>query len=283
MATRVPLVGIGLGLALLAGCRPSQTTLNGEGFGTSWRVTLEPAVDDPGVVRTAIDAEIARLDAVFSTWRPDSELARFNAAPPSGASGISRDLAVVVAAAEVVRDRTGGAFDIALGSGRIALASSPPLLAKRDPSVRLDCSALAKGYAIDQIGGLLRARGIDSFLIEFGGELLAAGRPWKVGLEMPLPRRGGVFETVALQGAVATSGEYKNPGHIVDPRGGAGGGLASVSVFHESAMWADAYATGLFVLGPGDAGRVASGEGLRALLVISDDSGGFRIERWGAF
>ena len=147
---------------------------------------------------------------------------------------------------------------------------------------------MAKGQAVDLLAGLLTERGHRHFLVEIGGELLGTGErpgggPWRVAIEEPQEEGRQVHRIVALDGAaMATSGDYRNffigedgrrYSHTLDPRTGAPieHRLASVSVVHPSAAWADAWATALNVLGPEAGYARAESEGLAAYFLIRRD------------
>ena len=162
--------------------------------------------------------------------------------------------------------------------------------------LRLDLSAIAKGYAVDRVSEVLADCGLPDHLVEIGGELRGAGlkpegQPWWVELEPPAPDCGLAPTRIALHGlAIATSGDYRRcfidadgrrRPHTLDPRTGRPieHGIASVSVVHDSAMWADAWSTALTVLGPEAGLALAIEQGLAAQLVWRDDDGRF-FEAW---
>lgn len=150
--------------------------------------------------------------------------------------------------------------------------------------VSLDLSALAPGYAADRIVEALAAAGYKHLLVDVGGELRAMGehpgaRPWRVGLEGPSGERAASGVVLRDQ-AVATSGDYRQffeqdghrYSHMIDPRTGqpiAQAGIA-VSVVHRSSMQADALATALSVLGPGEGFEWARARGIAARFVYRD-------------
>jgi thiamine biosynthesis lipoprotein len=150
--------------------------------------------------------------------------------------------------------------------------------------VYVDLSAIAKGFAVDEIARLLDERQIPSYLVEIGGELRARGSkpdgsPWKVAIERPLPGERSIQAVMALHdNAIATSGDYRNYvekggkrySHTINPRTGRPitHGLASVSIIASSAMRADALATAIMVMGPEEGYRLALREGLAAQLII---------------
>ncbi len=298
----------------------ATSVLAGRTMGTSWRVTVATPSSDLVSLKTAIEAELARIDASLSNWRADSELARFNASGSTAWTEVSPGLDRVVEIALDVGARSAGALDITVaplvalwGFGPAAIAEAlrhvgptgiqrrpqgPPALRKTDPAVTLDLSAVAKGYAVDRIGDLLHDRGLEHYLVEIGGELVARGsapladntaagarsgrRPWSVALERPDGAADLATSIVALNdAALATSGDYRRRalnggralGHVLDPRTGepAAHHLAAVSVIHASCAQADAWATALLVLGP-DAGlRTAEDLGLAARFVERRD------------
>ncbi|OWQ85596.1 hypothetical protein CDN98_15910 [Roseateles terrae] len=156
----------------------------------------------------------------------------------------------------------------------------------------LDLSAIAKGDAVDRLSDLLTGLGLPHHLVEVGGELRGAGlkpdgQPWWVDLEPPQPDSALPPMRVALHGlSVATSGDYRKTyqdaqgqriSHTVDPRQRrpVSHGLASVTVLHPSAMWADGWSTALMVLGTDDGMRLAEQQQLAARLVVRRPSGGF--------
>jgi len=151
----------------------------------------------------------------------------------------------------------------------------------------LDFSGIAKGHAVDAVAERLLGAGHPDFLVEIGGELRGEGikpdgQPWWVDLEsVPGARLAPI--RVALHGlSVATSGDYrraftddgKTYAHTLDPRTGRplDNGVASVTVLHEQAMQADAWATALTVLGP-EGMALAEREGLAVHMVVRGDAG----------
>ncbi len=156
----------------------------------------------------------------------------------------------------------------------------------------LDLSAIAKGDAVDRLSDLLTGLGLPHHLVEVGGELRGAGlkpqgQPWWVDLEPPQSDFALAPMRVALHGlSIATSGDYRKSyldeqghrlSHTVDPRQRrpVSHGLASVTVLHPSAMWADGWSTALMVLGPEEGLQLAEQQQLAARLVVRRPSGRF--------
>jgi thiamine biosynthesis lipoprotein len=176
-----------------------------------------------------------------------------------------------------------------IGHRQLDLSFDPPRLRKR-ADLYVDLSAIAKGHGVDRVVLRLEEAGCDAMLVDVGGEVRGTGRspsrrPWRIGVEVPDPGgEGGIQRVISLaDGALATSGDYRNfleadgrrYSHTIDPRTGypVEHGLASVTVLHASAMWADGYATLLNVLGPVDGMEFARVKGLAALFIIRTDAG----------
>lgn len=175
-----------------------------------------------------------------------------------------------------------------VGYRGLALDLESGTVSKPDPAIRIDLSAIAQGYAADAVAAALGQLGLSSYLVDVGGEIRAAGtrrsgRPWRVGVERP-DDAGGLWGTAEIRDeGVATSGDYRNwfeeagvrYAHIIDPRTGQPTRMrgASVTVIHESAALADAWATALCVLGPDEGYELARREGLAAVFITRSDGG----------
>jgi len=141
-------------------------------------------------------------------------------------------------------------------------------IVKRDPNMKIDFNAVAKGYAVDLVGEFLESRGIETFLISIGGDALGRGvRPngncWRVGIESPVETflSAREVETVVqlCNAALVTSGTYRRYfeqdgrrfSHTIDPKTGrpVDHSLLSVTVRDSTAWRADALATAMMVLG----------------------------------
>lgn len=155
----------------------------------------------------------------------------------------------------------------AVGRQKVRLENGAVI--KDIPQLQLDLTAAADGYGADCAAGVLRKNGCSDFLVEVGGELVAAGNnrsgsPWRVGIETPSagPTSGTeIFRTVEISDrALATSGDYRNfrrradgtrYSHMIDPHTGkpAESDAASVTVIAARCTEADALATALCVMG----------------------------------
>lgn len=176
-----------------------------------------------------------------------------------------------------------------VGYRHLSFRKDPPALRKNIPLLSIDLSAIAKGYAVDQAVNILQAQGLKNYLLEVGGELRASGhnkrlQVWRIGVEKPVPGWREVMREVQLDGiGIATSGDYRNfievndkrYSHEIDPRTGVpllyrGG---SVTVIAPLTMQADAWATGLFVLGKAKGMAAARQQGLAVYYIEQTDDG----------
>ena len=171
----------------------------------------------------------------------------------------------------------------------LRLDPAAPALKKAHGGIQIDLSAIAKGYGVDRVADYLDSLQLNDYLVEIGGEIRARGvnreqAPWQIGIEQPVAGQRGVQRIIKLDNmAMATSGDYRNffeqdgirYSHTIDPRTGrpVSHGLASVTVLHPSAMLADAWATGLLVLGPEQGYATALENGLDAYFIVHHDKG----------
>ncbi|MGD0832920.1 MAG: FAD:protein FMN transferase [Candidatus Dormibacteria bacterium] len=230
------------------------------------RVRLEPLMGtvitldlrDAAVPTAAADSVFAwfhEVDAVFSTFRSDSEISRLSRGELSE-SQCRREVREVLGLCEEVRQLSGGSFDVRHGG-------------------TLDPSALVKGWSVERAAGLLTTAGARNFAINAGGDVLVRGepvpgQPWRVGVRHPevADRVAAVLGVRNL--AVATSGAYERGRHIADPRrGGPASGPLSMTVVGPSLTYADAYATAAFVMGDDGAGWVGGIGGYEALAITA--------------
>ncbi|MFF7985035.1 FAD:protein FMN transferase [Streptomyces sp. NPDC007901] len=212
-------------------------------------------VDDEGDFAAAADAVFAWLrevDARFSPFRADSEVSRLDRGELSAAE-VSPDLAEVLALCEEYRLATGGAFDVRL------------------PGRGLDPCAVVKGWSVQRAAELLSAAGAKRFCLNAGGDVVAAGGPWRVGVRHPEHADQLCLVLEITDGAVATSGRYERGDHIVDGRTGRPAtGLLSVTVVAPTLTEADSAATAAFAMGTDGAAWAASRPGCEVFVVDTD-------------
>ena len=222
--------------------------LNGPTMGTRWSALVDaPASTAHDALRDALAGVVDQVDRQMSTWKPDSDLMRMNAAPPGVWVDLPPALMQVLAKGLEIGRASNGAFDIGVGdlvdawgfgpqaadpeAIRAHLGRSRPpaheLLeldaarcrARKHGRLRLDLSGIAKGYAVDRMMAAIESLGIASALVSLDGELRAKGvqadgRPWAVAVERPDYEMRAPMSVLTLQdAAVATSGDYR---HWVD-------------------------------------------------------------------
>jgi thiamine biosynthesis lipoprotein len=236
------------------------------------RGRVAPAVGDE------VFAWFRRVDDLFSTWRPDSEVSRLGRGELSVAQ-TSPEVRAVLDLCEEVRSASGGAFDI-----RFAADLRVP---RRDGWGPVDPSGLVKGWALQRAAGRLRAQGISDFCVNAGGDVITAGQPepaqpWRIGIQHPW-RRDKLAAVVGVSDlGVATSGRYERGDHIVDPRSGhPATGLQSVTVVADDLALADGYATAALVLGDEGLPWLDALPGVAA-MAVADDGTVTLTERFGA-
>ncbi|MGK0168518.1 MAG: thiamine biosynthesis lipoprotein [Gammaproteobacteria bacterium] len=300
----------------------AEIRVRGQTMGTHFEVVVLAPPDGMGhdTLASAANDVLRKINAQMSTYAQGSEISRFNASDSVKWHAISPDFAAVLRAAHTTSTQTDGAFDITVqplidlwgfgrekhlkprrpsveslhavrslvGWSKIDVDRVHPQVRKAEGRMRIDLSAIAKGYAVDAIARMLKQHGATRYLVDIGGEVRVHGAGpnadrWRIAIERPTDGSPGPHVILGLDdGACATSGDYRNYvvidgqrfSHIIDPRTGepVRHQLASVSVIHEHAATADALATGLFVLGPIDGLRTAQTLGLAALFIEREGS-----------
>jgi len=298
-------------------------------MGTSWRATL---VDPPAAasdLQREVQEILNRVDQRMSTYQTDSELSVFNRSQSTGPHPMSEETLEVLAVALRFAELTDGALDPTVlplvnlwgfgpagmrpgvpsrseielaqsqtGWRRIEIDAEAGTLAKHDPAIQLDLSAVAKGYGVDAVCERLIELGCENFFIEVGGEVRtggtnAKGKAWRVGIDKPslMAAPGQAMHQVVelADRALATSGDYRNfrefdgvrYSHTIDPFTGrpVNHQLASASVIAPSCMTADAVATAISVLGPERGWELVQGLEDVEVLIVSRQADGPLLER----
>lgn len=170
-------------------------------------------------------------------------------------------------------------------------------IVKKDQRVGLDFNSFAQGYSVDVISDFLNSKGINSYIVEIGGEVYARdkkpdGRNWMVGIEKPLETsetKNPLTAVVKLENmAVSTSGNYRKfyeedgvkYSHHINPKTGltTRNNLLSVSLFSKNCITTDANATGILVMGIEKAKMfLKKHPEIQAYLIYSDEKGNFKV------
>ncbi len=224
-------------------------------MGTAFTIDIR----DPGDWQPAVEQVVAWLhhvDAVFSTYRPDSDICRIQRAELRVADA-DPEVSEVLELCARAQAATEGAFS--------AL-----------PRGRLDPTGLVKGWAIERASRLLTEHGSANHGVNGGGDLQLAGesapgRAWTIGISDPHDRSRIASTVSGHDFAVATSGTAERGQHILDPfTGRPATSLASATVTGPSLTFADAYATAAFVLGRQAIGWIDQIDGYAALLIDAE-------------
>ncbi len=321
--TRKRLAFAGLVLFSLLGCHSENRVTNetilisGDTMGTVYNIKISGPPDGltDARLQQEVDARLKYINDRMSTYLPESEISLFNRSQNDDWFEVSPETAAVLGEALQTSEKTDGAFDVTVGplvnlwsfgpEGRleeiptddeiertkanigfrhVEVRFSPPALRKTHPDVYVDLSAIAKGYAVDEVARVLDGLGIVRYMVEIGGEVRTRGRKrdgasWKIGIEKPVSSSRVLQHIVELENrALATSGDYRNffekdgrrYSHTIDPRTGrpVEHNLASVSVISDNCTFADAMATALTVMGPDEAFRYATDNDIDVLLII---------------
>ncbi len=299
---------LGAGGALLSSVLPTwgagTQIIGGPAFGSWWRAVL-PVATDAREIKAAIETVVLSVDDAMSPFKKFSEISRLNGARDTNWHPISGDVSKVIAEGLRIARLTEGAFDPTVGpivgrygfgpitgtpfAGYQSIQLGEGKLRKTVPEASLDLCGIAKGHALDRMADVLTTRGINSFLLEAGGEVLARGfhpngRQWQAAVETPDVTPRAFQRIVKLDGmALATSGDAFNGGqeggvsfnHIIDPHTELpiANGVASVTVIANTAMEADALATALMVMGSERGFALAEQKGIAAMFLTRDPSG----------
>jgi len=258
-------------------------------------------------------AEVLRIEAKYSRYRPDSVVSRINAATaPVEVDDETRGL---LQFAQACWRESGGLFDITSGvlrqvwrfdSGRVPpdeeIAAVLPFIGwgrvsttgdvHLDTGMEIDFGGFGKEYAVDRATACLADAGVKSGMVNLAGDLTILGpqpdgSPWRVGIQHPRKRGALVAQLPIFSGAVATSGDYERyievdgvrHCHVLDPRTGKSArGFQSVTVHASSCLVAGSAATIAMLKGARDGMEWLEALGLAHLCVLED---GRVVERMG--
>ncbi len=314
-------------IVLLGGCdQTQQVDIVGNTMGTTYSIKIISTNIDQANLTAEVETRLRDINGLMSTYMPDSELSRFNQSPANEWFNVSPEIIEVLAMAADIYRLSEGSFDVTVGPlvnlwgfgpnpGPDQVPAAKQIneiletigfehlqvradALRKNVDLYVDLSAIAKGYAVDQLASLLDDHGIQRYLVEIGGELRgkgvnAQGQPWRVAVELPesnqrIPYR--IIELVDM--GMATSGDYRNYfeqggvrySHTIDPATGypIRHNLASVTVLAPSTAMADGLATAIDVMGADRGLALAEAQGL-AVFVILKRGDGFEAQYSTAF
>jgi len=276
-------------------------------------VEIEAHHPDISLARRGVEAGLdgmAEIDRLMSIFRRDSEISRVNRLAGTAPLLVGKDTFSVLTEAQPLARQNGGALDVtvlplmrlwavAAKHGRVptrpeldctlGLVDSAALFLDgrcrsvllRQPGMGIDLGGIAKGYAVDVAVEALQTCGIQSGMVNAGGDLRVLGRnrdktPWGIGLRHPLRPSQLLLSILVQDESVATSGNYfryftiggRQYGHVLNPRTGAPAETAlSTTVIAKSAMRADGLATVALVLGADGALALMRNAGTEGIVV----------------
>lgn len=306
----------------LAGCSVSERreiqAIYGYAMGTSYSVKVVSTLTESRHLQLGIDRVLANIDDRMSTYKPTSDISKFGSAAVNVPIAVDAKTAEVVNAALNIAATTHGAFDPTIeplvdlwgfgptvrnktvptaaeiqhqldkvGYTAVRVSQERQTITKTEPR-ELDLSAIAKGYAVDEVADFIEEQGFTDYLVEVGGEMRFSGRKpnnveWAIAIEKPVVNERTPFQIVKVEtGAMATSGDYRNYfevegqrfSHTIDPATGypVDHNLASVTVVMSSCMAADAYATAFNVLGLEKGLKLAESLQIAAFFIYRDNT-----------
>jgi FAD:protein FMN transferase len=290
----------------------------GTAFGTTFSI-IYPAGEVLDY-QTEIDSVIAAVNASLSTYIPHSDISKIN----GGDSTIVVDpmFRAVFQLSKTIYDATDGYFDPTVGTlvnawgfgPEQAVPMTPEVvdslmayvgfnkvelrpdgkIKKADARIYFDFNAIAKGYAIDRLAAMLDAKGIQNYLVEVGGEIVAKGintqkqKPWVVGIDDPQAtmERATKLLIQLEDRALASSGNYRKYKvdeitgekyvHTIDPKTGLtkNSNTLGVTILAHDCATADAYATAFMAMDLDKAVQLISKmPDLEAYIIYLDEQG----------
>lgn len=272
---------------------------SGQTMGTVYNVTInEPSLsqDELSLAKEKVELCLQRVNKKMNPFDPQSEISKFNDYHSIKPFSISNEFYNLTKIAKEIHQESDGAFDPTIaplinyygfgttgdepksvskskidsikqfvGFDKIIIEKQK--LIKSNSNLKLDLSAIAKGYGVDKVAQMLITGGYKNFIVEIGGEVFASGRKnnkkWKLGIDVPKTNNmpGEKLQSILQveNKGVATSGDYRNfytkngkrISHLINPKTGKpiSHNLASVTIVAENCTYADAIATASIILG----------------------------------
>ncbi len=280
---------------LAAGCtspEPKYVYNKGFVYGTLYNIVYESPYGTD--LQEEINKELYRYTMIFSTYEKESEISKINNNQPVK---LSPEFITCFNRAMEISTISDGAFDITAGpmvnawgfgpeekkamtativDSLIAITGYHKIklkngeIVKDNPGMKLDMSAISKGYTCDLLAGFLASKGCKNYMVEIGGEINAKGinergKAWTIQISKPDEKAplgiSDAFQAIILlpDHSLATSGNYRNfyiedgkkYAHTIDPKTGypVQHSLLSATVLANDCMTADAFATAFMVMG----------------------------------
>lgn len=302
--------------------RSPYQIMAGETMNTYYRIKIRTNKPN-NLLHNSIKEELQRINAEMSVFDSMSELSQLNRDDSGAWIELSPRLSEVMRDSYKAYDESRGYFDPTVGKlvdlwgfgsaknrklptaeeikealkstgfNKLRYNEDFSKVQKTNADSYINLSALAKGYAVDQIAKLLSNMGYTDYIVEIGGEIKAKGNRgeketgWNIAIAEPNTETAKNAYVVALKNyAVATSGDYRNffyyndkrYSHTISPKDGypVEHNLASVTVFNKSCMHADAMATAIMAMGEKKGLAFANNNNLAAVLFVREGDNQFK-------
>ena len=289
-------------------------------YGTVYSIVYESP--DGKDLQEEITEKFREYTMVFSTYEKESTISKIN---NNEQVQMSKEFITCYNRSMEISEITNGAFDITAGpmvnawgfgpekkkkmsqekvDSLIAITGYKKIrmvdgaIIKDDPDMKLDMSAISKGYTSDLIAAFLIENGCANYMVEIGGEVVAKGKnekgkTWTIGISKPdedLMISNSELQAIIMlpDHALATSGNYRNfyeedgkkYAHTIDPKTGypVQHSLLSSTVLANDCMTADAFATAFMVLGIESGIEIArSIPEIEVFFIYADEKGNNQI------
>lgn len=234
---------------MVGGCSTGSEeihTFSGATMGTTYHIKY---VDGSGAgstreIQKKVDQKLKQINALMSTWDPDSVLSRINKTGKGQWIELSPDLVKLIGFAFNLSRKTNGRYDVTCGplinlwgfgpngekkvpvdsdveaaktiSGVENFALKQTQLKKKHDQSVIDLSSIAKGFGVDEVARVLEEFDIENYMVEIGGEIKTRGKkrniPWKIAIESPRKKDGKALNKILrlTDCVMATSGDYRN-------------------------------------------------------------------------
>ncbi|MCA5004596.1 FAD:protein FMN transferase [Sphingobacterium bovistauri] len=268
----------------------SPHTIRGTAQGTTYDIKYYAS--DQVISKSEVDSIFRVIDESMSLYKPNSLINQFNSRDVKGVK-LDAHMYNVVKASFQYYKMTKGYFDITIfpllklwGFGPEGFRFNPSesqidsvrktvgldkiklrkdYLKKRDKYVSIDLNGIAQGYTVDVLSQFIKSRGVDSFIVEVGGEIYAhgikpSGERYKIEIQRPYSQQIAPYRLELQNKAITTSGSYEKfrilegnrISHHIDPHTGRPlmNNTLSVTIIANTAMEADALDNYLMYLEP---------------------------------
>ncbi|MBJ7553623.1 FAD:protein FMN transferase [Marinomonas spartinae] len=317
----IGLTAIIFAASLLTGCSkpPQEQHIEGYAQGTTYHITFWSKKKVPtDEVESSFNTTLAQIDKELSTYRPDSYISEFNSSPSTKWQPASQDFIDLINIAKDINKKSEGCYDPTIGPlfdlwgfkkdtlhvptdaeiaatkadmglDKIQVDEKDKLIRKTNPLVQLDFSSMGEGYTIGKLSKILESKGINNYLVEFGGDMKIKGhkpdgKKWRIAIQRPIKEKDGsqkVYKIITIEDekgvTLDTSGTYNHYfddkgveySHILNPSTGrpVTHDLVSASVFGTDPRISDAWATTMLCLGPIEGAKIAKKQHLEVFFI----------------